>query len=125
LRDRERIRVSDRELRRTAANFCEARRGASVQLKFRRAARMTHDLDIAPEHTLRVPGAKRFHRRFLGRKPAREMDGRIVAAHAVRHFRLGEDPVGESLAITLDGVGDARNICGVESQSDDRHVFTA
>src|SRR5438270_152716 len=30
--ERERIRMSDRKLRRTSANFCEARRGAAVQL---------------------------------------------------------------------------------------------
>jgi len=96
-----------------------------MQLKFRRAARLAHDLDIAPEHTLRVPGAKRFHRGFLGREPARKMDGGIVPAHAIRHFRLGEDPMGESLAVTFDGRGDTRNICSVESQPDDRHVHTA
>ena len=94
------------------------RRGAAVKLQLRRAA-AADDFDVAPEHALRVAGAERLHRRFLGREAAGEMNRRHAAPRAVRDFALGEDAVQEAVAVALDRGGDAMDVGGVEPESDD------
>jgi len=125
LSERERIRVCDRELRGSTADSCEASCGASVQPQLRRAARLANDFDVAPKHSLRVTGAERFHGCFIGGKPSREMNRRVVTSHAVGDFRVSEDTVGEPFAVPFDCCSDARDVCRVEAKSDDVHAPTA
>ena len=61
-----------------AAHRLESSRRAAVKLQLRRSA-VPHHFDVAPQHFLRVAGAKRLHRRFLCREAAGEMDGRLDA----------------------------------------------
>src|SRR5262245_44165211 len=102
----ERLGMRDRHVRRAAADGGEAAPGAAVELEPRRAA-AADDLDVAPEHALRVPGAERLHRGFLGCEPASEVNLRLAAPQAVRRFVLGEDTMDEAVAVALDGRGDA------------------
>jgi hypothetical protein len=125
LSERQRIRVRDRELRRVTADSCEAPSGAAMQPQLRRTAGLTHDFDITPQHTLRVPCSERLHRRFLGREPAREMNRWIAPPHAIRHFGVGEDSAGEPVAVAVEGGSDSRDVRGVESEADDGHAPTA
>lgn len=118
----ERIGVSDRELRGLTADLREAPRGAAVQPELRRTAGLADDLDVAPEYALRVAGAERLHRGFLRREAAGEMDRGVPASHAVRDFTGGEDPVGKPFAVALDRGGDAGNLSGVESESNNGHA---
>ena len=125
LSERERIRVRDRELRGSPADFREASRGAAVQPQLRWTAGLADDFDVAPQHTLRVAGAEGLHGRFLGREPAGEMNRRIVASHAVGDLRFREDAMGEPFAVPFDGCPDTRDVRRVEAESDDGHAPTA
>ena len=80
---------------RTAAHRGEAPGGAAVQLQLRRAA-APDDLDVAPEHAVRVAGAERLHRRFLRGEAAGEMNRRLPPPRAVRDLAFGEDAVQEA-----------------------------
>ena len=117
--------MSDRQLRRSTADFREAPRGAAVQLQLRGTPGPADDLDVAPEHALRVPGAERFHRGFLRSKAAGKMNRGVAPPHAVRDFTFGEDAVCESLAVALDGGGDSWDVGGVEPESDNGHASKA
>lgn len=114
--------MTDRELRGTAADFREAPRGAAVQLELRRTARLADDLDVAPQHALRVAGAERFHRGFLRGEAAGEVNRGIAAAHAVCDFAFGEYAVRKTIAVAVDGGGDAGNFRGVEPESNNGHA---
>ncbi len=125
LREGERVGMRDRDERRVAADGREPAAGAAMQVKLRRAA-AAHDLDVAPEDALRVAGAERLHRRFLGGEAAGKVDFGLAAPLAVRHFGLGEDTMDETITVTFDGCGDAWNVGRVDSQSDDiRHDASA
>jgi len=93
--------------RRREAPFCGA-----VQLKLRGPA-AADDFNVAPEHALGVPGSERLHRRLFRGKPAREMNGRDLAPHAVRRFAVGEHSAQESVAVPFDGGGDTIDVSGV------------
>ena len=125
LRERERIRVSNRELRGSPAYLREAPGGAAVQPQLRRTSGLTNDFDVTPQHSLRVAGAERFHGCLLGGEPAREMNRWIVPSHAVGDFRFREDAVGEPFAVPFDCCSDARDIRRVQAESDDGHAPTA
>ena len=113
--------MRDCQQRRASAQRRKPATGAAVKLQLRRTA-AADDLDIAPEHLLRMTGPKRFHRRFLGSKSAREVDLRFAPPQAIRNLAVGEDAAQKAVAISLDGRGNARDIGGIESQSDDgRH----
>ena len=122
--ERERIRMRDGQPRRTAADCLEPARGAAVQLQLRWTA-VSYDLDVTPQHTLRVAGAECLHRRLLCGKAPREVNRRVVAAHAVRDLGLRENAVRKTLAVTLDGGGNARNVRCIEPDSDDVHASQA
>ena len=96
-----------------------------MQPELRRSAWLAHDLDVPPEDALRVTGAEGLHGRLLRREAAREMNCRIVAPPAVRHFGLGEDAMREAFAVSLDGRGNARDVDGVEPETDDVHASQA
>src|SRR5262245_33954972 len=114
----ERICVRDGDQRASPSDFREPNAGAAMQLELRRSP-AADDFDVAPEDALRVPGAERLHRRFLGRETTGEMNGRAPAGCAVRDFGVAEDPLDEPIAVPLHGVGNAIDFGGVESQTDD------
>ena len=85
-----------------------------------------HDLDVAPQHALRVSGAERFHRCFLGGESAGKMNRGNAPTPAVSDLALGENAVNESIAVALDGLRNAIDVGRVDSQPDDiRHDATA
>ena len=45
------------------------------------------DLDVAPQHALRMAGAERLHRRFFRRKPAGKVNRRHSCGACSRPFR--------------------------------------
>ena len=96
----------------------------AVQLELRRAT-APNDLDIAPEDPMRMTSAERFHRRFLRGKPAGEVNRGHSATRAVRHFAVGEYAPQEPLPVSLDGVGDAIDIRGVQTESENVRHATA
>ena len=124
LRERELVGMRDGQLGRMAADRAKPSCCAAVQLQLRRAA-PADDFDVAPPHALGIPGPERFHGRFFGGKPAGEVNRRLVAPHAICDFVVREDAVRETLAVALDGGGDAWNVGRVESQSDDVHASQA
>ena len=93
---------------------CELRRAAAPD-----------DLDVAPEHSVRMAGAERFHRRFFRGKAAGKVNRRHLATRAVRHFAVGEHALQEPLAVSLDRVGDAIDIRGVQTESENVRHATA
>lgn len=101
-----------------AADRGKSMAGATVQLELRRSA-AADDLDVAPEHTLRMTGAERFHRRLFRREPSGEMDGGLPSPHAVRDLPVGKEPLSEPLAIPFDRGGDSRDVGSVDSKADD------
>ena len=125
LGQRQRVGVGDGEERRTAADGLEPACGASVKPQLRRPAASADDLDVAPQHPLRVARAQGFHRGFFRGKAPGEMNGRLPPAHAIRDFALGEDTMGEALAVARHGGGDARDVGGVKAEPDDVHVTQA
>jgi hypothetical protein len=116
--------MRDGEERRSAAHRVEPAGGAAVQPQLRRTA-AAHNLDVAPQHALRVAGSQRFHRRFFRREPAGEVDRRLTTPHTVGHLPLGEDTMGEALAVTRDSGEDTRDVRGVQTESDDVHASQA
>ena len=115
LSERQGIGMSNRHERGKAAHRRESTRGSAVQRELRRAA-APHDLDVSPQHAVGMARAERLHRRFFGGKPAGKMNRRHLATGAVRHLAFGEHPPQEPIAVTLDGVGDAIDICGVQAE---------
>ena len=119
--EREGFGVCDREEGGSAANLGEPTAGAAVQVELRRTA-APHDFDVAPQHALGVPGAERFHRGFLGREPAGEMNGWQATLPAVGDLTVGEDSMHEAVAIFFDRLRDAVDVGRVDPQPDDvRH----
>ena len=116
--------MRDRQLRRVTADGLKPAPRAAVQLQLRRPPPADH-FDVPPEDASRMTGTERLHRRFLGGKTSGKVDGRVAAAHAVRHLRLGENAVCKSLAVPLDRGGYARDICCVETDSNDVHTSQA
>ena len=121
----ERIGVTDRQLRRAAADSGQASGRAAMQLELRRTAGLSHYFDVTPQHALRVPGAERLHRGFLGREAAGEMNRRRMPPHAVRDFAFSENAAREAVAVAVDRRGDAGNFRRVESESDNGHASQA
>ena len=78
--------------------------------------------DASPQHLLCVAGPKGLHGRLFCGKAAGEVNGGVVSTHAVRDLALGEYTLQESIAETLDGCGNARDVGRIEAQTDDvRH----
>src|SRR5579872_1518085 len=110
--------MRNRQERRSAADCGKTPPRAAVQLELRRPA-MPDDLDVAPEDAVRMAGAQRLHRGFLGGEAAGKMDRRHTAPRAVGNLTVREDPAEKSVAVPLDRVGDAVNVGGVETDADD------
>ena len=108
--------------RRLGAQRGEAPRCPVVKPKLRRAL-MADDLDPAPLHFRGAACAESLHGRLFRCESTREMDGRVAPPSAVGDLALGEDAVDEPFAEAFDGGGDARNVGGIDAQTDDvRHV---
>ena len=113
--------MRDGQQRRSGAERGKTASRAAVELELRRTA-SADDFDVAPENLLRVPGAKRLHRGFLGGKSPGKMDRRLTSPHAIGNLAVGEDAPQEPIAVTLDGRRDSRDVGGIETQTDDvRH----
>src|SRR5580765_905565 len=109
------------EERGACAKGGKATAGPAMKLQLRRSA-APDDLDVAPEHLLRVTGAERFHRGFLCREAPRKMVRRIAPALAIGDFAVCEDAVQETISVSFDCRGDARDIRGIEAKANDvRH----
>jgi hypothetical protein len=83
------------------------------------------DLDVFPENTVGVPGAEGFHRRFLCGKPAGEVRCGVPTPRTISNFIVGKDATKETVAVTLEHVGDPWNIGGVDSNSENIHDRTS
>lgn len=118
LREGDRLRVCDRQERRSAAHRVEAPLGAARQYQTRRSA-SAHDLDVAPPHLMRVPSAERLHRRFFRGKPAGKVDRRAMTPLAVGDLALGEHARDEAVAPAGNDVFDAVDVGRVEAKADD------
>ena len=97
--------------------------GATVQHESRRPA-APNDLDVLPDDALGVSSSQGFHCRFLGREPAREVRRRISAPRTISNFSVREDATKKAVPVALEHVGDAGNVGGVESDSENIHDRT-
>lgn len=94
--------------------FC----GAAVELQLRRTG-AADNFNVAPEHILRVAGTERLHSRFFGRESSSKVNGWRPAAVAIRNLAVREHAPEEAIAVSLDGVGNAVDVGGVDSKADD------
>jgi hypothetical protein len=79
------------------------------------------DLDISPQHAARVAGAKRFHGRFLCRKAARQMRGRVSALGTIGNLAGGEHALQEAFAVSFENRCHTWDVGGVETNTENVH----
>jgi hypothetical protein len=89
-----------------------------MELQLRRTA-ASNDFDRPPEHLRRVASAQRLHGRFLGGEAPGEVNRRVPATKTVGDLAFGEDALDEALAVSLDRVLDARDVGGVDAETND------
>jgi hypothetical protein len=118
LSHRQVFRMCDRQQRRAPSDGGETSAGAGVESQARWTA-VTNDLDVAPQDAIRVASAERLHRGFLRGKPAREMDRRKAASLAIVDFPRRKNAADKTIAIPLDGRGDAVDVGRIDPKSDD------
>src|SRR5438034_11217509 len=72
-----------------------------------------------------MTGAKRFHGRLLYREAAGEMGSGAAPPLAVGNFAVGEHAMEKPVAVALDRVRDARDVGGIQPDSDDvgHHLY--
>ncbi len=80
---------------------------------------MANDLDVAPQDSRGVARAERLHCGFLRGESAGEVDRGHAAPRAVGNLAVRKNPPQETIAMPLDGVGNAADIGGVETKADD------
>ena len=124
VRDSEVARMRQGDDRARAAHGPQAIGRSAMKSELRRAV-TPHDLDAGPVHAVRVTGAEGFHRRLFCGKSSGKVNRRHLATGAVRNFGFGKDPSHEPLPIPLDGVGDAIDICGIQTESQNVRHATA
>lgn len=112
------IGMRDGQERRLAADGGQPMSGTPVKTQVRRAT-VADDLDIAPQHALRVTGPERFHGRLFRREAAREMNRGYAPMRAVRNLAGREDPLQKAVAIPCDRRLDAVDIGRIEPEPDD------
>src|SRR5262245_19245947 len=116
--------MRDGDQRGAAADRREPAAGPAVEVQLRRPA-APYDFDVAPQNALRVAGAQRLHRRFLGREAAGEVNRWHTPPAAVRNLVVAEDPQHETIAVPFDGLGDTMNVRGIDPEPNDlRHTFS-
>jgi hypothetical protein len=69
-----------------------------------------------------MPGAERLHRRLLGGKASREARNRIAVPRTIGDLAIGEHPVQKPIAVPFEDVPHARDIGGIEAETQDAHV---
>lgn len=116
--------MGDGEQRAADVHSCSADSRAAVQHETRRSA-ATDDLDVPPDDTPRVSSSQRFHGGFLGREPACEVWGGISAPRTISDLIVREDATKEAVAVALEYLGDAWNVGGVDSDSENIHDRTS
>ena len=67
--------------------------------------------------------SERLHRGFLCGESSGEMRYGISAPRTIGNLAFGEHTAEKALTISFEGRGDAGNIGGVESESEDIHGF--
>lgn len=112
--------MRDGQKRRLRAQLRITPRRSAMKQQVRRAA-VARNFDVAPQDLLRVPGAERFHRRFLRGEPSGKVYRRDAAPAAVCDLAVSEHALDESIAVALDGGGDSVDVGDVKPESDDAH----
>ena len=118
LSERERLRVCNRQERTGRIQVGHTARGAAMKLQLRGGARGAQYLDIAPEHALRMTGAKCFHGRFFRGEPAGEMGCRVPPPRRVRDLSVGEYAAEKPIAVSRDGRFNAVNFGCIHAETD-------
>ena len=106
------------EQRCMAADSGELTSRSPVKLQSGRPAK-AHDFDIAPQDAVRVSGAERLHRGFFRGEAAGKVDGGYAPLCAIGDLFAGENSTQKPIAVLLDNLGDAFDVGGVDSDSDD------
>ena len=119
--NRQFLRVGDRQQRPRCAQLGEAGSRAAVEMKLGRSVPADY-FDSGPEDTPRMTGSKRFHRGFLGGEARGKRRGEVASAAAIRDFTGGEHTPDETIAPAFNGLGDAADFRGVDTDADDVHV---
>ena len=93
---------------------------AAVQPQLRRTTG-AGDFDVLPQDAPRVPGAERFHGRFLGGKSASQVRHRIATTSTIGDLLQREYTAQKPITILREQLRNAAQIGGIESDSDDVH----
>src|SRR5207248_18943 len=78
-------------------------------------------VDIAPAHCFADASAECFRDRFFRREPGREMARWKFHRDAISNFALGENPLHETFARTIEGVLDALDLDHVHANANNAH----
>jgi hypothetical protein len=117
----QRFAVSNGEQRPGRSHGLEPACGAAVKPQLRRTSG-PDDLDIAPEHALRMACAQRLHGRFFCRESARKMRCWIPTTCGVGDFARREDAIQKAFAVALDREFNTIDFGRVEPKTDDVHT---
>jgi len=93
-----------------------------MELQLRRTAAPDY-LDAAPEHSARMAGAERLHRRLLRGKPGGERRIRVAASATVGNLSFCEHPQDESFPVPFDRLADTGNLGRVDAGAEDLHLL--
>jgi hypothetical protein len=91
-----------------------------MQLEARWAAG-ADDLDVFPEHALRLTGSQRLHRGLFDREPSGEVRSRVAALGTIRNLTGREHAVQEPSAVLVEQLRDAGDVGGVDADAEDVH----
>jgi hypothetical protein len=120
LRYRDRVGMGDGQQRRSHVHPVRPRGRTSVQPELRRTKRAEH-FDVLPEHAARMTRSERLHRGFFRGESPGEMRHGVAALRTIGDLPVREHAAQESLSVSLECAGDARNVGGIDAQSEDRH----
>src|SRR5262245_34524082 len=113
LRHRQRVGVRNRQKRSTYLHALGTSGGTAVQLQPRWST-AANDLDVLPQPTARMAGAKGLHGRLFGGKSAGEVRCRVTAASTIGDLTGRKHALQKTIAIPFEHVGEAGNVGGVE-----------
>ena len=113
--------MREREQRAAGRHRVETALRAPRQLQVR-WTEMPDDLDVLPQHAARVPRPERLHRRFLGGKARRQARDRVAVPRTIGNLAIGEHPVQKPIAVPFEDVTHARDVGGIEAETQDAHV---
>lgn len=81
-----------------------------------------NDLDVAPQHAVRMPSSEGFHGGLLCGEAAGEVRSWIPASRRVSDFAFGKDATEKPVAETRNGGLDPIDLGGVQAEADDIHT---